>query len=224
MASNTEAKINQNVMALMKFRTITEGGTKNGTFKIQESLPQYFQSEVLQRNTGSNNSYFGTIKFQVAFNLAVVWMIVFVSLSKGLRSYGKVKKIFTTIRPKKLDPRIAYNLHLTARLATLVGQFNYKTILHGPLLMFLNSLCILQAVYMLIFLPICGTLVLCTKLLTLIPYDSVTNIFSETEWTEFFINSNVRINILHFEIDCIASVFKFIIFCRAGQRRLKRFS
>lgn len=48
-----------------------------------------------------------------------------------------------------------------------------------------------QAVYMLIFLPICGTLVLCTKLLTLIPYDTVTNIFSETEWSEFFINSNV---------------------------------
>ncbi|KAL0830692.1 hypothetical protein ABMA28_002826 [Loxostege sticticalis] len=114
---------------------LEDAGTKNGTFKLQESLPQYFQGEVLQRNPGSNSSYFGSIKFQVAFNLAVVWMIVFVALSKGLRSYGK-------------------------------------------------------AVYMLIFLPICGTLVLCTKLLTLIPYDTVTNIFSETEWSEFFINSN----------------------------------
>ncbi|XP_026733698.1 sodium- and chloride-dependent glycine transporter 1 [Trichoplusia ni] len=113
-----------------------DGVAKNGTYKIQETLPQYFHGEVLQRNLGSNtSSYFGTIKFQVAFNLAVVWMIVFVALSKGLRSYGK-------------------------------------------------------AVYMLIFLPICGTLVLCTKLLTLIPYDTVINIFSETEWSEFFINSN----------------------------------
>ncbi|CAG4935948.1 unnamed protein product [Parnassius apollo] len=111
-----------------------EVNLKNSTVKIQETLPQYFHGEVLQRNSDSYNN-FGTIKFQVAFNLAVVWMIVFVSLSKGLRSYGK-------------------------------------------------------AVYMLIFLPICGTLVLCTKLLTLIPYDSVTNIFSETEWSEFFINSN----------------------------------
>ncbi|XP_048485628.1 sodium-dependent transporter bedraggled isoform X3 [Plutella xylostella] len=107
----------------------------NGTFKIEETLPQYFHGEVLQRNLASNNTHYGTIKFQVAFNLAVVWMIVFVALSKGLRSYGK-------------------------------------------------------AVYMLIFLPICGTLILCTKLLTLIPYDSVTNIFSETDWNEFFINSN----------------------------------
>lgn len=70
--------------------TIADAGTKNGTFKLQESLPQYFQGEVLQRNPGSNSSYFGSIKFQVAFNLAVVWMIVFVALSKGLRSYGKV--------------------------------------------------------------------------------------------------------------------------------------
>ncbi|XP_059057554.1 sodium-dependent transporter bedraggled isoform X2 [Achroia grisella] len=112
-----------------------DGNFKNTSFKIQETLPQYFHGEVLQRNLGVTNIYYGTIKFQIAFNLAVVWMIVFVSLSKGLRSYGK-------------------------------------------------------AVYMLIFLPICGTLVLCTKLLTLIPYDSVTNIFLETEWSEFFINSN----------------------------------
>ncbi|XP_045499364.1 sodium-dependent transporter bedraggled isoform X2 [Colias croceus] len=108
-------------------------GLRNSTNRIHETLPQYFHGEVLQRNLNNNN--FGSIKFQVAFNLAVVWMIVFVSLSKGLRSYGK-------------------------------------------------------AVYMLIFLPICGTLILCTKLLTLIPYDTVTNIFAETEWSEFFINSN----------------------------------
>ncbi|CAG9787688.1 unnamed protein product [Diatraea saccharalis] len=122
-----------------------DAGMKNFTNKIQLSLPQYFQNEVLQINTGSNKSSFGSIKFQVAFNLAVVWMIVFVSLSKGLRSYGK-------------------------------------------------------AVYMLIFLPICGTLVLCTKLLTLIPSDTVTNIFSGTEWNEFFVNSNVRIQF--FNIYC----------------------
>ncbi|XP_050674581.1 sodium-dependent transporter bedraggled isoform X2 [Leptidea sinapis] len=110
-----------------------DSAIRNTTNRIQETVPQYFHGEVLQRNLSTNN--FGTIKFQVAFNLAVVWMIVFVSLSKGLRSYGK-------------------------------------------------------AVYMLIFLPICGTLVLCTKLLTMIPYDKVTNIFAETEWSEFFVNSN----------------------------------
>ncbi|XP_073955716.1 sodium-dependent transporter bedraggled isoform X2 [Choristoneura fumiferana] len=111
-----------------------DSGARNASLKIHDTLPLYFHGEVLQKSTASNNSL-GTIKFQVAFNLAVVWMIVFVSLSKGLRSYGK-------------------------------------------------------AVYVLIFLPICGTLVLCTKLLTLIPYDSFTNIFTETDWSEFFVDSN----------------------------------
>ncbi|KAI8421854.1 hypothetical protein MSG28_009791, partial [Choristoneura fumiferana] len=112
-----------------------DSGARNASLKIHDTLPLYFHGEVLQKSTASNNSL-GTIKFQVAFNLAVVWMIVFVSLSKGLRSYGK-------------------------------------------------------AVYVLIFLPICGTLVLCTKLLTLIPYDSFTNIFTETDWSEFFVDSNL---------------------------------
>ncbi|XP_041979794.1 uncharacterized protein LOC121733569 isoform X2 [Aricia agestis] len=107
--------------------------SKNITMKIYETLPVYFHNEVLKQNPGTNG--YGTIKFHIAFNLAVLWMIVFVGLCKGIRSYGK-------------------------------------------------------AVYMLIFLPICGILILCTKLLTLIPYEAVTNIFAETEWSEFFINSN----------------------------------
>lgn len=70
-------------------------------------------------------------------------------------------------------------------LFSSIPSFSWK--LESGLILFI----FFQAVYMLIFLPICGTLVLCTKLLTLIPYDTVTNIFSETEWSEFFINSNV---------------------------------
>ncbi|KAI8421851.1 hypothetical protein MSG28_009791 [Choristoneura fumiferana] len=135
-----------------------DSGARNASLKIHDTLPLYFHGEVLQKSTASNNSL-GTIKFQVAFNLAVVWMIVFVSLSKGLRSYGK-------------------------------------------------------AVYVLIFLPICGTLVLCTKLLTLIPYDSFTNIFTETDWSEFFVDSNNAKNktsaMLQKESACIVS-FTFAI-------------
>lgn len=105
----------------------------------------------------------GTIKFQVAFNLAVVWMIVFVSLSKGLRSYGKVGNACVMLQYIEMQ---------------IGRQFNVLSDM-------------LQAVYVLIFLPICGTLVLCTKLLTLIPYESFSNIFTDTEWSEFFVDSNV---------------------------------
>lgn len=72
---------------------------------------------------------------------------------------------------------------------------------------------------MLIFLPICGTLVLCTKLLTLIPYDTVINIFAETEWSEFFINSNVWILfalfILNFNIKAVRSFFSTFFFLQS---------
>ncbi|CAG9825106.1 unnamed protein product [Phaedon cochleariae] len=69
----------------------------NGTDKINETLPDYFNGVVLQRHHLPSGNAYGTIKFQLAFNLAVVWMIVFVSLSKGLRSYGKVIYAFTLL-------------------------------------------------------------------------------------------------------------------------------
>lgn len=114
---------------------ITEYTNRSTLFKIQETIPQYFHGEVLQRSRSGNNTNYGSIKFQVAFNLAVIWVIVFVVLSRGLRSYGKM-------------------------------------------------------VYLLMFLPICGIIILCTKILTLVPYNSVINLFSDTEWSEFFMNSH----------------------------------
>ncbi|KYB29348.1 sodium-dependent transporter bedraggled isoform X1 [Tribolium castaneum] len=69
----------------------------NGTYKLTETIPDYFSGIVLQRHHLAAGSSYGTIKFQLAFNLAVVWMIVFVSLSKGLRSYGKVIYVFTLL-------------------------------------------------------------------------------------------------------------------------------
>jgi solute carrier family 6 (neurotransmitter transporter) len=58
---------------------------KNMSLKLEETVPNYFNGIVLQRhNLEMPESSFGHLKFQVAFNLAVVWMIVFVSLSKGM--------------------------------------------------------------------------------------------------------------------------------------------
>lgn len=52
---------------------------------------------MLQRHHLGSGNTFGTVKFQLAFNLAVVWMIIFVTLSKGLRSYGKVIFVFMLV-------------------------------------------------------------------------------------------------------------------------------
>ncbi|KAL1492258.1 hypothetical protein ABEB36_012734 [Hypothenemus hampei] len=69
----------------------------NGSYKLTETVPDYFSGIVLQRYHLPNGMAYGSIKFQSAFNLAVVWMIIFVSLSKGLRSYGKVIYVFTLV-------------------------------------------------------------------------------------------------------------------------------
>ncbi|XP_070170199.1 uncharacterized protein [Polyergus mexicanus] len=74
--------------------------THNATtsYKLYETVPDYFSGAVLQRHhLNEADPGVVTLKFQVAFNLAVVWMIVFVSLSKGLRSYGKVVYVFTLV-------------------------------------------------------------------------------------------------------------------------------
>ncbi|XP_076279550.1 uncharacterized protein LOC143208743 isoform X2 [Lasioglossum baleicum] len=66
--------------------------------QLYETVPDYFSGVVLQRHhLNEPDPGVVTLKFQVAFNLAVVWMIVFVCLSKGLRSYGKVVYVFTLI-------------------------------------------------------------------------------------------------------------------------------
>ena len=52
--------------------------------RLEETVPDYLNVVVLQRHAlSSPENAFGHLKFQLTFNLAVVWMIVFVSLSKG---------------------------------------------------------------------------------------------------------------------------------------------
>ncbi|KAK6637041.1 hypothetical protein RUM43_010715 [Polyplax serrata] len=55
----------------------------NASGRLEETVPDYLNIVVLQRHglTSPVNA-FGHLKFQLTFNLAVVWMIVFVSLSK----------------------------------------------------------------------------------------------------------------------------------------------
>lgn len=68
--------------------------THNTTsYKLYETVPDYFSGIVLQRHhLNEANPGVVTLKFQVAFNLAVVWMIVFVSLSKGKFPFLKREK------------------------------------------------------------------------------------------------------------------------------------
>lgn len=50
-----------------------------------------------------------------------------------------------------------------------------------------------KVVYVFSVVPVFGMLVLCTKMLGLMPRDSHHQVFPETEWTEFFTNSAVSL-------------------------------
>lgn len=56
----------------------------NGSYKIEQTVPDYFSGVVLQRrNVLKQEDDLMNVKFSVAFNLAIVWIIIFLSLSKG---------------------------------------------------------------------------------------------------------------------------------------------
>ncbi|XP_058065465.1 sodium-dependent transporter bedraggled [Anopheles bellator] len=78
----------------------------NQSFRLSDTVADYFNGVVLQRyhlrmqtstaGTGRGSatapgvSGIGAIRFQLAFNLAILWTLVFVALCRGIRSLGKV--------------------------------------------------------------------------------------------------------------------------------------
>jgi hypothetical protein len=73
-------------------------GTGNGTFhsptwKLEETIPDYFSGIVLMRSAPTYPHSFTALRFQTLFNIVVIWMAVFIALSKGdnlLKLYNSV--------------------------------------------------------------------------------------------------------------------------------------
>lgn len=87
MTSSTRSYIPHKLQEFNMFKFFTDNiftSILNTSGRLEESVPDYLNVVVLQRHglTSPENA-FGHLKFQLTFNLAVVWMIVFVSLSKG---------------------------------------------------------------------------------------------------------------------------------------------
>ncbi|XP_071535034.1 uncharacterized protein bdg [Panulirus ornatus] len=59
---------------------------------IIEGVPKYFNSQVLQRGDGESTwlQELGSLKFDMAFNIALIWLITLTALSRGNQTYGKV--------------------------------------------------------------------------------------------------------------------------------------
>ncbi|XP_058462566.1 sodium-dependent transporter bedraggled isoform X2 [Malaya genurostris] len=69
-------------------------GPGNQSFRLSDTVADYFNGVVLQRYQlgpgvrGING--IGAVRFQLAFNLAIIWTFVFVVLCKGIQSFGKI--------------------------------------------------------------------------------------------------------------------------------------
>jgi solute carrier family 6 (neurotransmitter transporter), invertebrate len=103
--------------------------------RLTENIADYFNGVVLQRLSSASNSYDGKMRFQLAFSVAIVWMLVFAMLCKGIRSLGQV--------------------------AIGIALFVFV-----------------------------GLTAVCIKLLTLLSFETIQDIFPATDWQEFFANSN----------------------------------
>ena len=67
----------------------------NNSWKLEQTIPDYYNGQVLLRSSPTYpQSFSGELRFQTLFHIVVIWMSVFIGLSKGLKSYGKVVYLF----------------------------------------------------------------------------------------------------------------------------------
>ncbi|XP_018013754.1 uncharacterized protein LOC108670774 [Hyalella azteca] len=58
------------------------------------SVPRYLSWHVQQRNVSSSwQESLGSLKFSLAFNVVIIWLLTFIALCKGNRVYGKVSYV-----------------------------------------------------------------------------------------------------------------------------------
>ena len=57
-----------------------------GSWKLEETIPDYFSGIVLMRSAPTYPHSFTALRFQTLFNIVVIWMAVFIALSKGIET------------------------------------------------------------------------------------------------------------------------------------------
>lgn len=114
--------------SLYKWQEIIEfyRGIGNYSVGLTERVADYFNGVVLQRiQLGpagrAGLTGLGPVRFQLAFNLSVVWVIVFVILCRGLRSFGRCL-MWLTIIP------VCILLTVTIKLLTVIDISNLQNL------------------------------------------------------------------------------------------------
>lgn len=95
--------------------------------RLGETVADYFNGVVLQRyqlgpgGRAAAGVSLGAVRFQLGFNLAVLWLIIFIVLCKGLQSYGKMVIVFIVV------PLVALAA-LCIKLLTLINSTSIQSI------------------------------------------------------------------------------------------------
>lgn len=95
--------------------------------KLGETVADYFNGVILQRfqlgpgGRITNGNGIGAVRFQLAFNLTIIWLIVFVLHCKGIRLFGRFVIVLMVV------PLIAL-IAVTVKILTLLNLSSFQNI------------------------------------------------------------------------------------------------
>ena len=150
------------------------------TLKLEETVPDYFSGTVLLRTSPRYpQSFTGELRFQTLFNIVVIWMAVFIGLSKGNYFFSSNSTLVNYNLPSRYD--FSYTLNY---LKFTLGVRSYG-----------------KVVYLFFFLKFTGFIIFAAKVIDVLPLNTFKYWILETEWLEFIYNGEVTamLRILHLQ-------------------------
>ncbi|XP_076340529.1 sodium-dependent transporter bedraggled-like isoform X2 [Tachypleus tridentatus] len=78
------------------FRSCLESRNLSTDAYLGWSVPNYLHGRILERRPGAYD-HKEEFKFEITFNLAIIWLLVFIILCKGIRLYGKLTYVIVIV-------------------------------------------------------------------------------------------------------------------------------
>ncbi|XP_022238036.1 sodium- and chloride-dependent glycine transporter 1-like isoform X2 [Limulus polyphemus] len=92
------------------------------------SVPNYFHGRILGRRPGAHH-HREEFNFEITFNLAVIWLLVFIILSRGIRLYGKLTYVIVVVPLSSLLIMSVRMMEVWGNALTELFDVQWKTVL-----------------------------------------------------------------------------------------------